>query len=223
MKNKNNLVATASNSAVFLKSGAEGAIIPVSELSHEKISQVLTELGYVDESVTKNDVQFAVDQIGSKIKPVLVSVARDSPKYGQITLETVNPRKRATVRDTINPSDWDLAFKKLGITPDDYLEHVAWLRENGLPEPANREHISSIERADLTIPDVNEFGYKPQEAPQNFDPTMFVDTDLTIDDLFEFEIDADMPIFTIDAETRKSIQELFEFKPKKQKSGADQE
>ena len=220
MKNKNDLTVTATNTAVFLKSGKEGLVIPVSELSHEKISQVLTEMGYVDEEPSLSaDVQFAVDAKLAR-KPTLVSVTRDAPQHGQITLETANPRKKAIVRDAIAPADWDRVFSELKISADDYFTHLEWLKTNGL-QHANAHLIHYSEPEELTIPVENEFGYPPTEGSEQLYSSIHIDESLDLTDLFEFsadELDLTKPLFEIDEETRKSILDLFEFHPKPKKS-----
>lgn len=198
-----------------LKSGRSGVLIPAAELSVESVHDAIKSLGY-DDDIKSIPTWISADEEDQEttVKPTLVRVERDSPRHGQITLKTLNPTKTATVEDTISPQSWDQAFKKLGVTPDDYVEHMAWLRKNGI-QHANAHLIHYSEPEELTVPTENAFGYLPTKAPQQLYPSLHIDTDLTIDDLFEFKIDTDAPIFTIDAETRKSILELFEFNPEK--------
>lgn len=203
------LIATANKTDVTLSFNGKKVVIPVSQLSYPKINAAFEELG-VEESFpsAKNDaVKFAVDQTGSKIKPTLVALERS---HGQVTLKTMNPRAEATVIDPLSPLAWDKVLNSLNISVDDYAEFCQWLEKNGLPDPSNASKITTQE---LTVENLNEFGFEPTEAT-SVDPTLFIDEKLTIDDLFEFKLDTDAPIFTIDDETRKSIQELFEFSPK---------
>jgi len=114
-------------------------------------------------------------------KPTLVSIARDAPRRGCVTLETASPKKVAVVQNAVDPSAWDAAFSKLGISADDYFEHIEWLRKNGLPEHANAHLIHWNEERELTIPDLFEF------AEDEMPPLFQLPDDLDLSNLFQFD------------------------------------
>ena len=109
-------------------------------------------------------------------------------------------------------------FKELGITADDYESFCKELEKNGLPRPANMGLIHGGFGEELTIPDLNQFGHSPTESIHK-DPSLFVDEELSISDLFQFELDTNVPLFELPEDL--DLTNLFQFdesETKKKKS-----
>jgi hypothetical protein len=208
----NGFTAIATKNAVTIERNGKKIEIPVTELSNDRIAKALEELG-IDELFpqTKKDARFAVDNKGAT-RPTLVSVERNQPRYGQIKLKTMNPQKTAVVTNPIDPKAWDATFQSLEINADDYYAHLEFLKKNGLPQPANKNLIGTVEREGLVLGDLNEFNYPVTGAVET---SLFVDEKIANDDLFEFELDTE--IFQTTPEIRESIRQLFEFDAEKKK------